>query len=101
MFAPFLVFAQSFGAIIGTIQGLVTSLLPLFMGIATLVFFYGVIKYITAGGDPGKREEARNTIIYGIIGLFAIMAVWGLVGLLANLLGVTIGGTILAPSFPS
>jgi len=85
-FTPFLVLAVS------NIQDLITLVLdilslyvvPLLIAVAVVIFLAGVVKYITAGGDEEKRKEARNTMIYGIVGLFVMVAVWGLVWLLLN-----------------
>ena len=46
---------------------------------ATAVFLWGVVGYLSAGGDEDKVSEARNMIIYGIIGFAVIIAVWGFV----------------------
>lgn len=46
---------------------------------ATVVFLWGVIKYVVAGGDEKKLDEGRNFIIYGLIGLFVMLAMWGIV----------------------
>lgn len=68
--------------IIARITGLLDSVLPLLFILATIVFLWGVILYITAGGDEEKRKEGRNYIIYGLIGLFVMVAVWGIVNVL-------------------
>jgi uncharacterized membrane protein len=47
--------------------------------VATAIFLWGVVKYIGSGGDEAAREEARNLIIWGIIFLAVMIAVWGFV----------------------
>ena len=42
--------------------------------IAGLVLVFAGITYITSGSDPGKREQAKNMIMYVIIGLAVIWA---------------------------
>jgi multisubunit Na+/H+ antiporter MnhB subunit len=42
--------------------------------IAGLVMLFAGITYITSGSDPGKREQAKNMIMYVIIGLAVIWA---------------------------
>jgi fumarate reductase subunit D len=66
----------------GVLQTLSTSLnaiIPFLVLIATFVFLWGVVRYITAGGDEQQLEQARSFIVYGIIGLATIIAVWGFV----------------------
>jgi len=60
------------------------SIVPLLITAGTVVFIYGVVQYIAGANDQTKREEGRKFILWGIIGLFVIISVWGLVGLLSN-----------------
>lgn len=94
---PFIASAQTIENIVAKIQSIATLLVPIFITIALIYFIYGVIKYITAGGEEEERKKARNTIIYGIIGLFAIVSVWGLITILNRFFGVSSGGTIPRP----
>ncbi|MBI4692243.1 MAG: hypothetical protein HY773_02270 [Candidatus Terrybacteria bacterium] len=98
-FAPFLALGADAIGVIGTIKGVLNAVVPLLIGVAVVVFLYGVIKYITSGGDPEKRTEARNVMIYGIIGLFVMVAVWGLVNVLISTFGLG-GGPVQGPSLP-
>ena len=58
------------------------------MIVATVVFLWGVIRFITAGGDEDKIREGRSLIIWGLIGLFVMVAVWGIVEILGQTLGI-------------
>ena len=42
--------------------------------LAVVVLLFAGVTYMTAGGDPGKREKAKNMAMYVIIGLIVI---WG------------------------
>ena len=101
--APMLAFAQQYGQLNGifslmnSIKRLVDLALPLVVGIALLGFFFGLAKFIFAAGDPEKRTEARSIMIYGVIALFVMVSVWGLVRFVGDTLGVQQGqssGTI-------
>lgn len=39
---------------------------------ATIVFLFGVFKFIMNAGEEGKREEGRSAIIWGLVGLVVI-----------------------------
>lgn len=52
--------------------------------LATVVFLWGIVRYLSAGDDTEKLKEARRFIIWGIVGLFVMISVWGLVQLLNN-----------------
>ena len=40
--------------------------------IAVIMIIYGGFRYITSGGDSGKVGDAKNTILYAIIGLVLV-----------------------------
>lgn len=72
---------EGFEAIIDIINSYV---IPLIIGVAGLIFMIGVIKYVTAGDDAAGREGARNMMVWGIVALFVMISVWGLVNLLVG-----------------
>ena len=82
------------------IASILTTIGTILIAVAFVVFLWGIVQYILAGADEEKRATARNLIIYGIIGLFVMIAVWGVVYLLANVLGVTVGGAPGAGQLP-
>lgn len=47
-------------------------------------FLFGVVKYIKSGDDAEGVAAAKNVMIYGIIGLFVMVSMWGLVNILVN-----------------
>lgn len=66
-----------------------TILIPLVIGLALLVFIWGVIQYFILGADDeGKRETGRMYMLYAILGLVAIVAVWGIVAIVAEIFGI-------------
>ena len=77
---------------------LVDIALPIIVAIALLVFFWGIVKFIFAG-DEGKAE-GKSLMIWGLVGLFVMVSVWGLVRFMGNSLGIGPGGTISVPAVP-
>lgn len=83
----------------GSIEGILCRVLnvingyiiPLLIALAVVWFIWGVVQFITAK-DEEKKGEARSTMIHGIIALFVIVAMWGLVSLVRNFFGVNTGG---------
>jgi fumarate reductase subunit D len=69
---------------INTITGLLNKIIPILMIIATIIFLWGVIQYITAGGEEEKIKTGRNYMIFGLIALFVMVAVWGIVNILVS-----------------
>ncbi|MDQ3076668.1 MAG: hypothetical protein M3Q63_01260 [bacterium] len=88
----------------GTVQGLtvvVNYAIPLLLAIAVIAFIIGVIKYLFAGGADAKAA-AKDHLIYGIVGITVILAIFGIARLLINLFGLNpaqLSGTEV-PSIP-
>ncbi|MCX6706654.1 MAG: pilin [Candidatus Woesearchaeota archaeon] len=52
--------------------------------IALLFLLYGGISFMTAGSDPRQKDNAKNIILYVVIGLLIIWAAPLIVGLLVS-----------------
>src|ERR1035437_464034 len=73
-------------SIISSISNLFSTIVPVLIGLGVIYFIWGVIMYVIADGEEAKKK-GRDSIIYGIIGLTAIICMWGLV----NIVDVTFG----------
>jgi hypothetical protein len=83
---PMLAMAQttsSFQKLGGDIITIINNVLvPLIFALAFLVFIFGVFQYFILGGaDAEKRESGKGLMIWGLIGFFVMVSVWGLVNL--------------------
>ena len=64
-------------------------LAPLLLLIALLVFLWGLMRFIFNLGSEAKTEEGKNLMIWGVISLFVMVAVWGLVRFIQSNLDIT------------
>ena len=87
-FLPLLAMAATVTDLIDNLGGVFNAVIPLLMVAATVFFLWGVLQFVTSGGDEDKRKEGRENIIYGLIGLFIMVAVWGLVNAIAGTFGL-------------
>ena len=95
---PQLVFAQNtLFAILLAILDIVLLLFPVAIGVATLVFFWGMAKFILNAGNERAREEGKYVMFWGLVALFVIVSIWGIVGFLGNVFGVDYGGSCPPP----
>lgn len=72
-----------------------SAVIPLLITLAVIVFIVGVLKYIAGADDSAKREDGRKFMIYGIVALFVMISIWGLVGILQGTFGL--GNAIYIP----
>lgn len=61
---------------LGTILEVVFATLGV---IAFLIIVIAGLRYILAGGDPSKVANARNTILYAVIGLVVSLSAYSIV----------------------
>lgn len=74
--------------LIDAATGVVSLLIPLAASVALLYFFWGMAKFILNAGSEEGREEGKHIMVWGIIALFCIIAVWGLVSFVGEALGI-------------
>ena len=90
---PSLVFAadapKNYKQLINIFLGVLGSLGPILIGLTLLLFFWGLSKFIFAGGSEKNSEYGKNLMVWGLIGLFFMFSIFGIIALF--------GGTI----FPS
>ena len=82
------------------IRLILEKVVVLLVSFAVIFFIYGITKYITAGEDEDKRNKMKNLMVYGIIGLFVIVSMWGIVYLLVNSFNLDLGKKVEVPYFP-
>ncbi len=67
-------------SLVDSLLALINNLIPLVIGLGLLAFLWGVAQFIRSGeGDARARDDAKWMIGAGIIGLFVMVSVWGLV----------------------
>lgn len=98
LLAPGLALAQNnITGIVNTIGNLINLIIPLLVALALLAFFWGLVRYIWKSGDEEGQKGGKNIMIAGIVGLFVMVSIWGIISIIGNTFGVQTGGTVTAP----
>ena len=63
------------------INGILKPIVPLLVSLAVVFFIYGVLVFMFSEGGE-KKEEGKQYMFWGIIGIFVMVSVWGLVTVL-------------------
>jgi FtsH-binding integral membrane protein len=71
--------ANNFCSLVGSIIGVINVLVPIVVTIALIVFFWGLVLYIYHAADQHAHSSGRDMIIWGLIGIFVISCVWGII----------------------
>jgi uncharacterized membrane protein len=78
---------MTFKTIVENLISILKLTVPILIGLAVVMFLYGLFVYVVNSGDESKRKEGVQYIIYGLVGLFVMIAMWALAGILSNFFG--------------
>ncbi|MBI2409495.1 hypothetical protein HYV30_00420 [Candidatus Kaiserbacteria bacterium] len=59
-------------------EQIVNPILLLLTAVAFVIFLWGAYEFVANAGDGKKREEGRQAIFWGIIGLVIIFGAYGI-----------------------
>src|SRR3989344_308746 len=73
---------------------LIRTALPVITGLALMVFFWGLAKFIfRVGGDEKAVEGGKRLMIWGLLALFVMISVWGIIRFMQNALLLPLPGS--------
>ena len=99
---PFMALAvDEIGNIIAQLIGYLNYIVPALITIAVVYFIWGVISFMTSA-DEEQKKLGRAKIINGLIGLFVIVAFWGIISVVKNTFGIgNVTGQNITPCIPT
>jgi hypothetical protein len=89
-FTPALAFAllEGLKQAIWDVGDVLSALKPLVFGLAFLYFFWGMSQFILHAGDEKKRAEGKQKMIWGVIALFVMLSIMGIISTFGSLIGI-------------
>lgn len=81
--------------LISEIGNIVKALLPIASGLALLGFFWGLAIFIFQAGDEAAVDKGKRIMKWGLISLFVMFSVWGIISFFQTNLGVQGGAGIV------
>lgn len=76
--------------LLGNIQTILSAIIGILGFVCVVVMIIGGVNYMTSTGDAGKVKKAKDTILYGLIGLIVCALAFALVQFVIN---VILGGS--------
>ncbi len=70
--------------------GIINQLIYIVAGIALLYFFWGLAKFIFNSGSTDIQEEGKNIMKWGIITLFVMVSLFGILVFMGRALNIPI-----------
>ena len=66
------------------ISGIIYPIVEIAFGVALVVFVYGVLRLVLNASDEEVRSSAKNSILWGTVGMFIMVSAWGIIYLVSN-----------------
>ncbi|MCX6754199.1 MAG: pilin [Candidatus Nomurabacteria bacterium] len=79
---------------------LMNAVVPLLGALAVVGFIYGIIKYFLNPDNEEKRKEGKNFMFWGLVTLFVMVSIWGIVSLFSNSFLGNEGKPLFLPTLP-
>ena len=80
-----LTFAVSFSELaLNLSNGIIATITKLAFGFAVVFFLWGVFVFVMNADEEKKREEGKKRILWGLIAIFVMVSVWGLLAAVEN-----------------
>ena len=86
-FAPSIAFAQAItdvNSLTYKLTNIGNVVIEILIAFAVIWIVINVIRYIMKAEDPAARTTIGGAVLWGIVGLFVILSIWGLVRILTN-----------------
>ena len=78
----------TFAGLVGKFISLITSTIPVMVGVAMVVFFWGIVKFVYASQDAHGHAEGKELIGWGLVAIFILVSVWGILAVMRSSLGL-------------
>ena len=81
-YTPYVIFANDLRGLSANLVKIINSAITLIMGIAFVAFMIGLVRFIGTSGDDKSRSDGKQLMVWGIIALFVMTGVWGIVNIM-------------------
>ncbi len=88
------------GTILSLLLSWTLSSIQIFGALAFLVFFWGLALFLFNRENKTINERGKNIMIWGVVALFVMVSIWGIIGLLQTTFGTTGRTTQLEIAYP-
>lgn len=69
---------------------IVNPIIEFLFALALLLFFWGAAMFILKSSDQEGREKGKRHMLWGLVGMFIMVAVFGILRLIVDSFGITV-----------
>jgi predicted Na+-dependent transporter len=71
-----------FADLVRELVGLIDVAIPVLLGLALALFLWSGVKYVYKAGDAKGKGEERQALLWGLVAMFVLFSLWGILALL-------------------
>lgn len=79
---------EDFRSLVQIILDIISLLIPILIGLTVAVFIWGLYRYIPSAASEEDKIQGKKFMIFGILGLFVMISVWAIVGVILGTFGI-------------
>ena len=72
---------MTFAELVDLFVDLIRSAVTVLIGLGLVIFLWGVVMFIYKSGSPKAHTYGREMLVWGLIAMFVMVSVWGILGL--------------------
>lgn len=72
---------------------ILNPLIIFLFALAVVYFIYGLARYLLSPDNEEVRKSSKSHMLWGIVGMFIMISVFGILSIIMNTLGVENSGT--------
>lgn len=71
-------------------EQIINPLIGLLFALALLYFLWGGVQFLMNVDNEEKRLQGRDHMLWGVIGMFIMVSVWGILEVVTNTFGISL-----------
>jgi hypothetical protein len=87
-------------SVVSGVGGLVGALIPILIALSFAVFVWGMVQFIAVSGSERAIEEGKRKMLWGVVVLFVITAIWGILALMRSITDTETSNSLNPPTIP-
>ena len=74
-------------------KAILDLVIPIVIALALIFFFYGIAQFVRSAGDGQAKtiEEGKKKMLWGVVGLFVMISIYGIIKFLGDSVGIDTG----------
>lgn len=70
------------------IEVILQPIVVLMFVVALVVFFWGIVQFISKSNTDDGREKGKRNIVWGVVGMFIMFSVYGIIHFILQTFGI-------------